>query len=146
MPTCALCGTSERLETHHLVPRCDGGADGVTQVLCHDCHVRLHAEAGHYAAWGRAGAQAVLALYGAAGRAFLQEIGARGGHAVLARYGPEYLRELGRRGGTATARKDGHLSRIAPLGGRAVAAGRGSAYMRDLGRKGAQVRWKTVPQ
>lgn len=92
---CARCSTPFNLETHHVVPRCHGGANGATQVLCHDCHVRLHAAVGHYAAWGRAGAQAVMALYGAEGRAFLQEIGARGGRTVVERYGPEYLREEG---------------------------------------------------
>jgi general stress protein YciG len=102
------------------------------QVLCHDCHVRLHAEAGHYAAWGRAGAQAVLVLYGAEGRAFLQEIGARGGRTAVERYGLEYLRELGRRGGRATAGKSGHLRRVAARGGRAAAAGLGSEYMLEL--------------
>ena len=142
MPTCARCSATERLEIHHVVPRCNGGGDGATQVLCHDCHVRLHAEAGHYAAWGLAGAQAVLAQYGKEGRAFLQEIGARGGRAVLARYGPEYLRELARRGGTVTAGKDGHLQRIASRGGQAVATGRGSEYMRKLGRRGAAARWR----
>lgn len=142
MPTCARCAATERLEIHHVVPCCNGGADGATQVLCHDCHVRLHAEAGHYAAWGLAGAQAVLARYGVEGRAFLQEIGARGGHTVLARYGLEYLRELGRRGGTVTAGKDGYLRRIASRGGRAVATGRGSEYMRELGRRGAAARWR----
>lgn len=141
MARCARCATTENLETHHIVPRSNGGGDGATQVLCHDCHVRLHAAAGHYAAWGLAGAQAVLAQYGAAGRAFLQEIGARGGRTVLERYGVEYLRELGRRGGQATARKNGHLQRLAARGGRAVATGRGSEYMRELGRKGANARW-----
>jgi len=140
---CAQCGSTENLELHHLVPRCNGGGDGETEVLCHRCHVRLHAEAGHYAAWGRAGAQAVLSQYGDAGRAFLREIGTRGGQAVLERYGPEHLRVLARRGGTATARKDGHLARIASLGGRAVAAQRGSGYMRELGRQGARARWKS---
>jgi len=69
MLQCARCSTTSNLETHHVVPRSNGGGDGETQVLCHDCHVRLHAEAEHYAAWGRAGAQAAMALYGAAGRA-----------------------------------------------------------------------------
>jgi len=142
MPQCARCATTANLETHHVVPRCNGGGDGATQVLCHDCHVRLHAEAGHYAAWGRAGAQAVMALYGAEGRAFLQEIGARGGHTVLERYGPEYLRELGRRGGQATAGKNGHLRRIAAQGGRAVVQRYGSAHMQELGRRGAAARWE----
>jgi general stress protein YciG len=141
MPTSALCPATERLETHHVTPRCNGGGDGETQLLCHDCHVRLHAEAGHYAAWGLAGAQAVLSRYGEEGRAFLQEIGARGGRAVLARYGPEYLRALGRRGGTATAGKNGHLRRIAPLGGQAVATRYGREHMRELGRQGAAARW-----
>jgi hypothetical protein len=111
MPTCALCPTSENLETHHVTPRCRGGGDGETWVLCHDCHVRLHAEAGHYAAWGLAGAQAVLARYGEEGRAFLQEIGARGGRAVLARYGIEHLRALGRRVGRVPDGVGGHPRR-----------------------------------
>jgi len=114
MPSCARCAATANLEIHHVVPRCHRGENGATQVLCHDCHVRLHAEAGHYAAWGRAGAQAVMALYGAEGRAFLQEIGARGSHTVLERYGSEYLRELGRRGGQTTAGKNGHLRCFAP--------------------------------
>lgn len=141
MPQCARCATPFNLETHHIVPRCQGGENGATQVLCHDCHVRLHAEAGHYAAWGLAGAQAVLARYGAEGRAFLQEIGARGGHTVLERYGPEYLRELARRGGQTTAGKNGHLRRIAAQGGRAVTTRYGREHMRELGRRGAAARW-----
>ena len=142
MPSCARCATTANLEIHHVVPRCHGGENGATQVLCHDCHVQLHAEAGHYAAWGRAGAQAVMALYGAEGRAFLQEIGARGGRTVLERYGPEYLRELGRRGGQTTAGKNGHLRRIAAHGGRAVVQRYGSEHMQELGRRGAAARWE----
>lgn len=32
MPTCARCSTTANLETHHVVPRCNGGANGATQV------------------------------------------------------------------------------------------------------------------
>jgi general stress protein YciG len=127
MRRCARCAATTNLEIHHVVPRCNGGGDGATQALCHDCHVRLHAAAGHYAAWGLAGAQAVLAQYGAAGRAFLQEIGARGGRTVVERYGLEYLRELGRRGGQATARKNGHLQRLATRRDQTMAQSCGSA-------------------
>lgn len=118
---CARCGAHEDLERHHVVPRSRGGGEE-TVVLCHRCHVALHHECGDYAAWGSGGARKVLQDRGAAGRAFLQEIG--------------------RRGGLATARKDGHLRRIAPLGGRAVVARYGTTYMRELGRRGALARWQ----
>lgn len=135
---CSICGSVENLETHHAVPRSEGGENGETQVLCRACHIRLHQEAGHYAAWGRAGAQEVLARYGDGGRAFLREIGRRGGQTVLARYGVEYLQEIGRKGGRRTAGKDGHLRRIAPLGGRAVLEKYGPEHLRALRKKGGK--------
>lgn len=143
---CARCGSTESLELHHVVPRCNGGENGETEVLCHRCHVQLHSQAGHYAAWGASGAQAVLAQYGEQGRAFLQEIAARGGQTTLARYGVEHMRSLARRGGQATASKDGHLRRIAPQGGQAVAARYGSDYMREIGHRGAQARRAARPK
>ena len=142
MRSCAHCGSTDNLEIHHLVYRCNGGGDGETETLCRSCHVALHRERGDYRAWGRGGALAVLEARGEEGRAFLREIGRRGGQAVLERHGRQHLQELGRRGGRTTARKDGHLKAIAALGGQAVVSRQGSDYMQDLGRKGAQARWQ----
>jgi 5-methylcytosine-specific restriction endonuclease McrA len=59
MGPCAQCGATDSLEAHHLVPRCNGGGNGDTQILCHRCHslplrqaqgsgqrVELHRQAG----------------------------------------------------------------------------------------------------
>jgi general stress protein YciG len=119
---CSECGSTRRVEDHHIVYRCDGGSDEQKQPLCHECHVTLHRRNGDYAAWGRGGAEEVMRRRGEEGRAF--------------------LREIGRRGGQATAAKDGHLQAIAGLGGRAIVSRHGTPYLRELGRKGGLARWK----
>jgi hypothetical protein len=42
---CVLCGSTEELQRHHLVPRSKGGSDTPENqvVLCGECHRRLHA-------------------------------------------------------------------------------------------------------
>ncbi|MEW6047901.1 MAG: RNA-guided endonuclease IscB [Bacillota bacterium] len=42
---CVLCGSAERLQRHHLVPRAKGGSDTPRNqvALCRECHRRLHA-------------------------------------------------------------------------------------------------------
>lgn len=44
MASCVLCERSEvKLSDHHLIPRCRGGAGGVTAEICQDCHNAVHA-------------------------------------------------------------------------------------------------------
>ena len=41
---CAICGTTENLEHHHLVPKGDGGTDDETNILtlCSEHHATVH--------------------------------------------------------------------------------------------------------
>ena len=41
---CAICGTTENLEHHHLVPKEDGGTDDETNILtlCSEHHAAVH--------------------------------------------------------------------------------------------------------
>lgn len=39
---CPICGSAGPLERHHLVRRSQGGGDGPTVTLCHDCHMAVH--------------------------------------------------------------------------------------------------------
>ena len=41
---CALCGTSENLEHHHVIPKQDGGTDDEANILtlCSEHHAALH--------------------------------------------------------------------------------------------------------
>jgi 5-methylcytosine-specific restriction endonuclease McrA len=43
--TCVLCGSTKRLQRHHLVPRSKGGSDTPENqvVLCRECHRKVHA-------------------------------------------------------------------------------------------------------
>lgn len=38
--SCVQCGTTEKLEAHHIIPRNDGGEDTLENmaILCHSCH------------------------------------------------------------------------------------------------------------
>lgn len=44
---CPVCGSPGPLERHHLVRRSQGGTDGPTVTLCHDCHMAVHAQRLH---------------------------------------------------------------------------------------------------
>lgn len=129
---CIRCNTTETLERHHKVYRCNGGGNGDDniEILCRDCHVRLHQEAGDYTIWGRGGGLAaaeLIRLRGEEGRAFLAEIGRRGGLTVRDRYGIDYLQEIGGRGGRTTVARYGrtHMAAIGRRGGQATAARNG---------------------
>lgn len=42
--TCQVCGSTERVEGHHVFEFCIGGAPHKDNIitLCHDCHVAVH--------------------------------------------------------------------------------------------------------
>jgi 5-methylcytosine-specific restriction endonuclease McrA len=44
---CTVCGATEQLEVHHVVPRRAGGADALSNLvtLCVACHEKEHAGA-----------------------------------------------------------------------------------------------------
>lgn len=44
LPFCALCGSTEGLEHHHVIPRASGGTDDETNLLtvCHTHHGLIH--------------------------------------------------------------------------------------------------------
>jgi hypothetical protein len=67
---CVLCGSAERLQRHHLVPRCRGGSDTPwNQVaLCRECHLRLHAGG---ASLGRRGRTFAWLAHAVLGKAYL---------------------------------------------------------------------------
>lgn len=44
--TCVNCGSTERIEYHHIVPLCMGGTNRLTNIVpvCVNCHVAIHGE------------------------------------------------------------------------------------------------------
>ena len=45
--TCVNCGSTEKIEYHHIVPLCMGGTNRLTNIapVCVNCHVAIHGEA-----------------------------------------------------------------------------------------------------
>ena len=41
---CVICGVTEGLEHHHIIPRAEGGTNEETNLLtvCNNCHANLH--------------------------------------------------------------------------------------------------------
>ena len=94
---CKKCGSADRVEVHHIQPKCNGGTDDPTNLtkLCRGCHLAEHRENGHLHCWAVKGGKARI-------RNLVGQLGHRG---FL-----DYQREIGRKG----ARKGGR-TRIARL-------------------------------
>lgn len=54
---CELCGSTKKVEQHHIVPRWLGGSDAPTNImpLCRKCHVELHKKNGTFRVAGSIG-------------------------------------------------------------------------------------------
>lgn len=76
--TCVLCGSGERLQRHHLVPRAKGGTDTpANQVtLCWECHRKLHSGE---VVLGRKGKTFAWRMHAVQGKAYLLSLLSRFG-------------------------------------------------------------------
>ncbi len=105
MAHCENCGTTEKLEQHHLTALADGGdVDGETVTLCRFCHQQLHWERGDFERWKREGYRMAVALFGADEvTCRLSRWGRRGYDKLVEKRGPEYMQNFHRKGGRARA-------------------------------------------
>lgn len=115
---CARCGSTEDLELHHVTPRCEGGENGDTEILCRLCHHRHHLENGDYTRWKERDLQGLFDAFGEEeARALLAHWGRRGGQKLAQERGSGYMARIGRRGGQALVEKYGqeHMRRLGYL-------------------------------
>lgn len=80
---CVLCGSTEKLQRHHLVPRSKGGSDTPENqvLLCAECHRKLHAGE---AALDRRGKTFAWVTHAVLGKAYLLALLSRFGEVRVA--------------------------------------------------------------
>ncbi|MDK2856745.1 MAG: hypothetical protein PWQ86_1958 [Bacillota bacterium] len=80
---CVLCGSTEKLQRHHLVPRAKGGTDTPENqvLLCAECHRKLHSGE---AVLGRKGKTFAWRAHAVLGKAYLLSLLSRFGEVKVA--------------------------------------------------------------
>lgn len=54
---CQNCNNPAFIELHHIIPRCEGGAEGPTIPVCVNCHIAIHQLGDAFRRWGASGGQ-----------------------------------------------------------------------------------------
>lgn len=63
---CESCGSTSKLEYHHIIRQCDGGNDDSDNimVLCSKCHKQPHMLEGDFKKWGKQGGNKIASTFG----------------------------------------------------------------------------------